>query len=127
MHRGLSRFNEWHMALVEWYLRPLQTEDSLAGYRDHSTLANQAWWSLSRWRAVKSWDVMKAKNWEASGQEFFNCPVNERSWPAHTVFMAAPHMLNLPQTGHFLRNGSQQVWEIGNTSMVLASDGFERF
>jgi hypothetical protein len=110
---GLHRFNEWHMALVDWYLGPLQTEASLAGYRDNSTHANQAWWSLGRWRAVKSWDVMKAKNWEASGQEFFSWPVNARSWPTHTAFLAAPHMLNLPQTGHFLRNGSQQVWEIG--------------
>jgi hypothetical protein len=74
--------------------------------------AMTAWWSVGRWRSVKSWDVIKTKGLEDRGQEMYDWPVHPKSWPNHTVFISAPHYTISQPDAHFLRNGNRQVWDI---------------
>lgn len=106
----LLRFNEWQVALWNWTVGPATTLP--LEYRDGSATSWRAWWSIGRWRSVKTWDVMKTKGLEDRGQEMFNWPVHPKSWPAHTVFISAPHYTIQPMEGHFLRDGSREVWDI---------------
>jgi len=106
----LVRFNEWQVNLWNWSVGPA-TQLPLE-LRDGSMTAMTAWWSVGRWRSVKSWDVIKTKGLEDRGQEMFDWPVHPKSWPTHSVFISAPHYTITHPDAHFLRNGSRQVWDI---------------
>jgi len=104
------RFGEWQVALWNWSVGPAANLPS--EYRDGSATAWRAWWSVGRWRTVKSWDVLKTRGLEDRGQEMYGWNVHPKSWPTHTVFISAPHYTIQPMQGHFLRDGSEAVWGI---------------
>jgi len=108
--RMLDRFSEWHVSLVNWMLGP--AEDSPPQFRDGSATAYRAWWSVGRWRTVKAWEIMKAKVLEDKGAQMFDWPVSPRSWPVHSIFLSSPHFTIQPEEGHFLRDGSREVWNV---------------
>lgn len=104
------RFNEWNAKLSDWMNGP--AAEGPADLRDGSNKAWRAWWSVARWRTVKSWEILKAKNYEDRAKEMFDFPVESRSWPTHTVFLSSPHFTIGIQNGHFIRDGGVENWYI---------------
>ena len=104
------RFGEWQVALWSWSVGPAAQVP--LEFRDGSASAWRAWWSVGRWRTVKSWDVIKTRAIENRASEMFDWPVSSKSWPTHSVFISAPHYTVQPMEGHFIRDGSETVWSI---------------
>ena len=106
------RFDEWHMSLVSWFYSPTGFEALLARYTaSGNNTRSLDWWSMARWRTVKSWEIINERNLEGAGASMYSWPVHPRSWPTHTVFLSSPHFTIQERTGHFLRDGSPVVWD----------------
>ena len=106
------RFDEWHMSLVSWFYSPTGFEALLARYTaSGNNTRSLDWWSMARWRTVKSWEIINERNLEGAGASMYSWPVHPRSWPTHTIFLSSPHFTIQERTGHFLRDGSPVVWD----------------